>query len=67
VEFKLQPPPKRLAEKAARDPRVRISAMSHAGWASFELTRHTDLRDALEWLDEAWRLAKPKARAKSKH
>src|SRR5258708_4729562 len=38
VEFKLQPPPKRLVGKAARDPRVRISAMSRAGWASFELT-----------------------------
>jgi len=64
VEFKLQPPPRRLVEKAARDPRVRISAMSHAGWASFELTKHADLRSALEWLDEAWRAAKPNAKLK---
>lgn len=60
VEFKLQPPPKRLVEKAAHDPRVRISAMSHAGWASFELTKHADLRDALEWLDRAYSNAKLK-------
>ena len=66
VEFKLQPPLKRLAEKAARDPRVHISSMSRAGWASFELTKHADLRGALEWLDEAWRAAEKREKVKRK-
>jgi hypothetical protein len=40
-----------------RDSRVAISELGGVGWQSFELSSDADLRDALAWLDRAYRAA----------
>lgn len=55
--FKFQRPTKALVTALHRDPRVSVSEMGGAGWQCFELASDSDLRDALGWLDRAYRAA----------
>lgn len=57
IIFKFQHPSKALVTALQRDPRVSISQMGGAGWQCFELSSDSDLRDALAWLDRAYRAA----------
>ncbi len=57
IIFKFQHPTKALVTALHRDPRVSISGMGGAGWQCFELGSDSDLRDALGWLDRAYRAA----------
>jgi len=58
IIFKFQQPTKALITALHRDPRISISEMGGAGWQAFELRSDSDLRDALSWLDRAYRAAK---------
>ena len=57
IIFKFQRPTKALVTALRRDPRIAPSEMGGAGWQCFELTSDSDLRDALGWLDRAYRAA----------
>ena len=57
IIFKFQQPIKALVAALHRDPRITPSEMGGAGWQCFELSSDFDLRDALGWLDRAYRAA----------
>jgi len=57
IIFKFERVSKALATALHRDPRIAISEMGGAGWQCFELASDSDLRDALGWLDRAYRAA----------
>lgn len=57
IIFKFQQPTKTLITALHRDSRISISEMGGAGWQCFELSSDSDLRDALGWLDRAYRAA----------
>ncbi|MGH9491948.1 MAG: hypothetical protein ACRD2K_00475 [Terriglobales bacterium] len=57
IIFKFQRPAKALVTALHGDPRISMSEMGGAGWQCFELTSDADLRDALGWLDRAYRAA----------
>jgi hypothetical protein len=59
VLFKFNPMPPGLQERAKSDPRMESSKEPKSkGWFSFEMGSTDDLRDALFWLDQAYRAAK---------
>jgi hypothetical protein len=55
--FKLESPPARIRTRLQRDPRVGSTEMQKARWFTFELITATDLRDALDWLGQAYEAA----------
>ncbi len=57
IIFKFLQPVKAPVAALQRDPRVSISEKGGAGWQGFELSSDADLRDALAWLDRAYRAA----------
>ena len=59
IIFKLQTPTQKQREKLAADPRVNLSFGIGQKWFGYELQSTTDIRGALEWLDEAFRAVKP--------
>jgi len=59
VVFKFNPMPPGLHRHAQSDARMNSSMKAkRKGWFSFELNSANDLRDALFWLDHAYRAAK---------
>ena len=57
IIFKFQRASKALVTALHRDSRISVSEMGGAGWQCFELSSDSDLRDALGWLDRAYRAA----------
>jgi hypothetical protein len=57
MAFKLEGPRSRLLTQLRRDPRVGATEMRKARWLTFELTTTADLRDALDWLGQAYEAA----------
>ncbi len=57
IIFKFQRVSRALVTVLHRDPRISTSEMGGAGWQCFELASDSDLRDALAWLDRAYRAA----------
>jgi hypothetical protein len=57
IIFKLNAAPTRVLERAAKDPRITISAKGMRGWQSLEISSERDIPDAQRWLFEAWRYA----------
>jgi hypothetical protein len=54
LAFKIESPASRILDQMQRDPRVGSTRMRKARWFSFELATSGDLRDALEWLGQAY-------------
>ncbi len=57
IIFKFQRANKALLTALHHDSRISLSEMGGAGWQCFELSSDSDLRDALGWLDRAYRAA----------
>jgi hypothetical protein len=57
LAFKLESPPSLIVTKLQQDRRVRATEMQKARWFMFELTTRPDLRDALDWLGQAYEAA----------
>jgi hypothetical protein len=57
LAFKLEQPPTGILKRLQQDPRIGSTEMRKARWFTFELTVATDLRDALDWLGEAYEAA----------
>ena len=65
--FKLHNASPALRTRAQRDQRISINPMAKSGWITYHLHSQSDLRGALEWLQEAWEdAALPKRRASRK-
>lgn len=58
ILFKLRGAEPRLLAELRRDDRAQVSGKGMAGWQSFEVGSSADLKDALAWLDRAWRAAR---------
>jgi hypothetical protein len=56
--FKLRGASPRLLAELRRDSRARVSEKGRESWQSFEISSTADLKDALGWLDRAWRAAR---------
>jgi len=57
--LKFNPMPAALLKKARADSRMDTNTrVPGKGWFSFEMASESDLRDALSWLDHAYRAAK---------
>jgi hypothetical protein len=54
LAFKLEAPSSRILEQMQKDPRIGSTRMQKARWFTFELNTSTDLRDALDWLGQAY-------------
>lgn len=55
--FKLHRVQPTLLARLRRDSRAQVSRKGMAGWQSFEVNEAADLKDALGWLDHAYRAA----------
>jgi hypothetical protein len=53
IAFKLEALSPRVLARLQSDPRFRVTQMHKARWFAFELTKTTDLRDAMDWLGQA--------------
>jgi hypothetical protein len=58
IIFRMDPVPKKLAQRVADDPRIQPGRAPGGKWTIFEVRSEQDLRDALEWLSLAYELAK---------
>ena len=58
IAFKLPEPSAQMRKRIENDSRIRFTDLQQTRWFLFELERDEDLRDALEWLDRAYRAAK---------
>ena len=58
IIFKLRGANPRLLVKLRKDSRAQASQKGLAGWQSFEVSSSADLKDALDWLDRAYRAAR---------
>lgn len=58
IAFKLSEPSTPMRKRIESDSRIRFTDIQKSRWFLFELARDEDLRDALEWLDRAYRAAK---------
>jgi hypothetical protein len=56
LAFKLESPG-RIRARLERDPRVGSTEMQKARWFTFEVAIAADLRDALDWLGQAYKAA----------
>jgi hypothetical protein len=67
IIFKFDPMPTELSKRAQEDPRI-DSERGTPGerWFSFALNSPDDMRDALWWLDQAYRKAKNAVEGKTK-
>jgi hypothetical protein len=67
IIFRFDPMPTELSKRAREDPRVDFERQAPGTrWFSFALHSSDDLRDALWWLDQAYRKAKNKLGGSSK-
>jgi hypothetical protein len=57
LAFKLESPRARLLAQLAQDPRIAATEMGKARWFRFELTTSADLRDAMNWIGQAYEAA----------
>lgn len=57
LAFKLEHPQTRILARLQSDERVSATEMQKARWFRFELTSTADLREALDWLGEAYKAA----------
>ena len=59
IIMKFNPLPSSLSEKMKAEPRIADRAPGPgAGWHAFEVASHTDIKDALWWLSQAYAVAK---------
>ena len=58
IIFKLRGANPRLLAKLRKDSRAQASEKGMAGWQAFEVSSSADLKDALDWLDQAYRAAR---------
>lgn len=58
IIFKLRRGAPGLLAELRRDSRAGVSGKGMAGWQSFEISSTADLKDALAWLDRAYRTAR---------
>ena len=58
IIFKLRGASPQLLAKLRRDSRAEMSQKGMAGWQAFEVSSSADLKDALGWLDRAYRAAR---------
>jgi hypothetical protein len=56
--FKLDAPVSLVLTRIQRDARISSSQMAKARWFTFEINSDTDLRAALDWLNQAYEAAK---------
>lgn len=59
IIFKFLRPTRVLMAALRQDSRILVSGKGGAGWQAFEFASDADLRDALGWLDRAYRAAAP--------
>jgi hypothetical protein len=57
LAFKLEHPQPRILARLQSDERVSATEMQKARWFRFEMTGASDLRDALEWVGKAYKVA----------
>jgi len=68
IIFKFDPMPAELSKRAQEDPRIDFErGTPGARWFSFALSSTDDLRDALWWLEQAYRKAKNTLERKTAH
>ena len=58
--FKLQAPHPRILARLKQDARIAATEMQKARWFRLELRNPADLRDALDWLSEAYEACEEK-------
>lgn len=61
LAFKLEKASKPVRAKIEREPRIQTTIMKARRWYLFELSSTADLRDALDWLHQAYQSAPPPA------
>jgi hypothetical protein len=57
LAFKLENPRPQLLVELEQDDRIGATEMRKARWFTFELASSADLRDALDWLGQAYEIA----------
>jgi len=57
VIFKLNAAPKKVFDRADKDPSIKLSSHGMKGWHSLEIASELDIAHAQYWLVEAWRYA----------
>jgi hypothetical protein len=57
LAFKVESPGARVLTKLQQDPRVGSTEMKRARWFTFTLSKASDLRDALRWIEQAYTAA----------
>ena len=57
LAFKLEDAGPRVLARLRREPRIQTTMMQAKRWFVFELSSDRDLRDALGWLERAYRAA----------
>jgi TfoX/Sxy family transcriptional regulator of competence genes len=57
LAFKLENASPRVLAKIEHEPRIQTTIMKARRWYLFELSSATDLRDALDWLHQAYKAA----------
>ncbi len=66
IGFKIPSSGARLVARARKDVRVHFPEGGHPRWLSFELSSATDLRDAMDWLNQAYEEASPGSEIRKK-
>jgi hypothetical protein len=62
--FRIDSLPARLRSKIEKDPRAGFIDSNNRRWFTFELTRDSDLHEALAWLGEAYQAAGKRRKSK---
>lgn len=66
IGFKIPSSRTRLVARARKDVRVHFPEREHPRWLSFQLSSANDLRDALDWLNQAYEAAQPEIKTKKR-
>jgi hypothetical protein len=64
LAFKFDPPTPQLRGRLDKDGRIGTTQMRAARWSTFKLATNGDLRDALDWLGQAYQEAGKKKRTR---